>query len=85
MGDLVSLHTEQPEGSLLCTVELFRNPNGVVGSRLVYMDAALIETTGEDVSSRMLSIARWLQQGALDMERQSRMFDLPLQNEPGTS
>jgi hypothetical protein len=74
MGELVSLRQAEPQGSHLCTVEFYRQPDGSIRSRLVYMDGPLIETTGEDTASCMQIIAGWMAEGAADMERQSTAF-----------
>lgn len=72
MGDLHEL--PEPEGSLLCTVQLWRRPGGKVVSRLVTMEAGLIETTGDNVAERVMIVADWMHEGAQDMHAQSEQW-----------
>jgi len=69
------------EGSHLCTITLVRRPDGSIAAQLVEMPPELIETTGEDVASRVDIIAHWLLDGAADMERQAAEWALALGGE----
>ncbi|WP_022684574.1 hypothetical protein [Sphingobium bisphenolivorans] len=58
-------------GTLLCNVALIRRPDGTIATLLGEMPSRLIETTGEDVASRVEIIAGWMKEGAADMARQA--------------
>lgn len=72
--NVIQMFGQMPLGSPLCTITLYREPDGVIRSQLDWMDAGLIETTGTDVSSRMMIVAEWIKAGHLSMENQANQF-----------
>jgi hypothetical protein len=74
MVEVVELHADRQEGSMLCTVQLWRRADGSIQSVLSSMDGDLIETTGHDVPSRVAIVADWMLAGAADMDDQSRKW-----------
>lgn len=74
MTEIVTLHPKDPEPSFLCGVEFYRKPDGSIHAKLMEMDGDLIETTGDDVASRMEIIADWIRQGAQSMSEQAKAF-----------
>ncbi|MFN3456917.1 MAG: hypothetical protein ACK4Z8_05000 [Novosphingobium sp.] len=77
MTEVINLFEAEPEPSLLCCVFFYRRRDGSISARLMEMDGQLIETTGDDVQSRMETIADWIKDGAADMREQSKAFGEP--------
>jgi len=77
--NVVPLRPSEPAGTILCVIQLWRRPDGSIQSVLSSMDGALIETTGDDVPSRVAIVADWIRQGADDMDAQSREWLQALQ------
>lgn len=65
------LHPNEPAGALLCTIQLWRRPDGSIQSVIVCMDGGMIETTGDCVGTRVAIVADWMHEGADDLDQQS--------------
>lgn len=61
-------------GSFLCSIQLWRRPDGSTRSVLTTMNPELIETTGVDLPTRVKIISGWLTAGAVDMEKQAKQW-----------
>jgi hypothetical protein len=77
MSEVVSLFEGEPEPSFLCSVRLYRRPDGSIKAAVWEMDGDLVETTGDDVASRLGIIADWAAQGAADLALQAKSFQEP--------
>jgi hypothetical protein len=77
MNAVVSLFERETEPSFLCSIRLYRRPDGSIKAAVWEMDGDLVETTGDNVASRLSIIADWAAQGAADLSSQAQTFVEP--------
>lgn len=74
-NNVVSLPVEE-QGSLLCSIQIYRRPDGLIRSQLAEMLPGHIEGSGDTIEQRFLVVADWCDAAAASFRRQAKCFNI---------